>query len=109
MCLEHRIGKQGLIANCLAPILPVPWHMSSSDFLFVRLNLFSIHDSNFAPFEQLLMLFYATIDTVTPLQARTFAIWTLTSSIVRFYAAYHITDKTCVPPWLTPPFVVLIA
>ncbi|KAI5122926.1 hypothetical protein M0805_007604 [Coniferiporia weirii] len=30
---------------------------------------------------------------VTALQARTFAVWTLTSAVVRFYAAYHITDK----------------
>ncbi|EPQ54249.1 Erg28-like protein [Gloeophyllum trabeum ATCC 11539] len=30
---------------------------------------------------------------VTPLQARTFAIWTLTSAVVRFYAAYHINEK----------------
>ncbi|KAF9468147.1 Erg28 like protein-domain-containing protein [Collybia nuda] len=31
---------------------------------------------------------------VTPLQARTFAVWTLTSAVVRAYAAYHIHDKT---------------
>ncbi|TFK27208.1 Erg28-like protein [Coprinopsis marcescibilis] len=30
---------------------------------------------------------------ITPLQARTFAVWTLTSAVVRFYAAYNITDK----------------
>ncbi|KAH8117933.1 Erg28 like protein-domain-containing protein [Phellopilus nigrolimitatus] len=36
---------------------------------------------------------YNTAPAVTALQARTFAIWTLTSAIVRFYAAYHITDK----------------
>ncbi|TFL04028.1 Erg28-like protein [Pterulicium gracile] len=30
---------------------------------------------------------------VTPLQARTFAIWTLTASVVRFYAAYNINNK----------------
>lgn len=35
---------------------------------------------------------------VTPLQARTFAVWTLTSAIVRAYAAYHIHDKTFVRP-----------
>ncbi|KAA1467469.1 Erg28-like protein [Dentipellis sp. KUC8613] len=31
---------------------------------------------------------------VTPLQARTFAAWTLTSAVVRIYAAFHIHDKT---------------
>ncbi|KAK4057149.1 ergosterol biosynthesis protein [Microbotryomycetes sp. JL221] len=30
---------------------------------------------------------------VTPLQARTFAIWTLASAAIRIYAAYHIQLK----------------
>ncbi|PFH53062.1 hypothetical protein AMATHDRAFT_79230 [Amanita thiersii Skay4041] len=30
---------------------------------------------------------------VTALQARTFAVWTLTSAMVRFYAAYNINNK----------------
>ncbi|KAG6331464.1 hypothetical protein ID866_7623 [Astraeus odoratus] len=30
---------------------------------------------------------------VTALQARTFAVWTLTSAVVRGYAAYHLHDK----------------
>ncbi|KAI0254960.1 Erg28-like protein [Lactifluus subvellereus] len=30
---------------------------------------------------------------VTPLQARTFGIWTLTASVVRLYAAYNIQNK----------------
>lgn len=33
-------------------------------------------------------------NSVTALQARTFAVWTLTAAIVRGYAAYHIHDKT---------------
>ncbi|TFK40303.1 Erg28 like protein-domain-containing protein [Crucibulum laeve] len=32
--------------------------------------------------------------SVTPLQARTFAVWTLTSAVVRAYAAYHIHEKS---------------
>ncbi|KAH7907934.1 Erg28 like protein-domain-containing protein, partial [Hygrophoropsis aurantiaca] len=31
--------------------------------------------------------------SVTPLQARTFAVWTLTSAVVRGYAAYNIHNK----------------
>ncbi|KZT41246.1 Erg28-like protein, partial [Sistotremastrum suecicum HHB10207 ss-3] len=31
---------------------------------------------------------------VTPLSSRSFGVWTLTSAIVRFYCAYHITEKT---------------
>nr|GAT60811.1 Erg28-like protein [Mycena chlorophos] len=31
--------------------------------------------------------------SVTPLQARTFAVWTLTSAVVRGYAAYHLNNK----------------
>jgi len=30
---------------------------------------------------------------VTPLSSRTFGVWTILSSIVRFYAAYHINEK----------------
>ncbi|KAK7454644.1 ergosterol biosynthesis protein [Stygiomarasmius scandens] len=33
-------------------------------------------------------------DAVNALQARTFAIWTLTSAVVRAYAAYHIHEKS---------------
>ncbi|KAH8994980.1 hypothetical protein EDB92DRAFT_1848576 [Lactarius akahatsu] len=32
-------------------------------------------------------------EPVTSLQARTFGIWTLTASVVRFYAAYNIHNK----------------
>ncbi|KAJ7475794.1 hypothetical protein FB451DRAFT_257070 [Mycena latifolia] len=31
--------------------------------------------------------------TVTPLQARTFAAWTITSAVIRGYAAYHLNQK----------------
>ncbi|KAF9525691.1 hypothetical protein CPB83DRAFT_818248 [Crepidotus variabilis] len=33
-------------------------------------------------------------NSVTPLQARTFGVWTLTSAVIRLYAAYHIHDKS---------------
>ncbi|KZP31658.1 Erg28-like protein [Athelia psychrophila] len=33
-------------------------------------------------------------NSVTALQARTFAVWTLTSAVVRGYAAYNIHNKT---------------
>ncbi|ELU40396.1 Erg28 domain-containing protein [Rhizoctonia solani AG-1 IA] len=33
---------------------------------------------------------------VTALQSRTFAIWTLTSAILRFYCAYHVNEKVYV-------------
>ncbi|TEB34651.1 Erg28-like protein [Coprinellus micaceus] len=36
---------------------------------------------------------YNRTATVTPLQARTFAAWTLVSAVVRFYAAYNINSK----------------
>ncbi|KAF9266632.1 Erg28-like protein [Marasmius fiardii PR-910] len=36
---------------------------------------------------------YGGSPLVNPLQARTFAIWTLTSTIVRGYAAYHLHLK----------------
>lgn len=35
---------------------------------------------------------------VTALQARTFAVWTLTSAVVRAYAAYNINNKMSVIP-----------
>jgi hypothetical protein len=37
---------------------------------------------------------YNNVAAVTPLQARTFAIWTLTAAVVRFYCAYKVYDKT---------------
>lgn len=36
---------------------------------------------------------YDRVEAVTALQARTFAVWTLTSAVVRFYAAYNIEKK----------------
>ncbi|KIP05018.1 hypothetical protein PHLGIDRAFT_92686 [Phlebiopsis gigantea 11061_1 CR5-6] len=37
---------------------------------------------------------YNTAPSVTALQARTFAVWTLMSAVVRGYAAYNIHDKS---------------
>ncbi|KLO09758.1 Erg28-like protein [Schizopora paradoxa] len=48
---------------------------------------------NFTTLKLTRRLYSASPEAVTPLQARTFAIWTLTSATVRFYAAYHINDK----------------
>ncbi|GBE87809.1 Erg28-like protein [Sparassis latifolia] len=36
---------------------------------------------------------YNASHLVSPLQARTFAIWTLTSAVIRLYAAYNINSK----------------
>ncbi|KAI9844449.1 MAG: ergosterol biosynthesis protein [Thelocarpon superellum] len=33
-------------------------------------------------------------EAVNPLSARTFGTWTLLTSVIRFYAAYHINDPT---------------
>lgn len=41
--------------------------------------------------------------TVTELQARTFAVWTLTSAVVRGYAAYNIHSKVYVYPAVSVP------
>ncbi|KAI0688402.1 Erg28-like protein [Cytidiella melzeri] len=37
---------------------------------------------------------YNRTGIVTPLHARTFAVWTLMSAVVRFYTAYDIHNKT---------------
>lgn len=49
---------------------------------------------------------YNKTPLVTPLQARTFAVWTLVSAVVRFYAAYHINNK---PVYDMALFTYLIA
>jgi hypothetical protein len=41
---------------------------------------------------------------VTALQARTFAVWTLTSAVIRGYAAYNINNKMCVTRIGRDPF-----
>lgn len=41
---------------------------------------------------------------VTALQARTFAVWTLTSAVIRVYAAYNINNKMCVTRINRDPF-----
>jgi len=48
---------------------------------------------NFSTLNLTRRLYSGSSETVTPLQARTFAIWTLTSATVRFYAAYNINEK----------------
>ncbi|KAI0064757.1 Erg28-like protein [Artomyces pyxidatus] len=50
---------------------------------------------NFTTLKLTRKIYNATPPTepVTSLQARTFAVWTLTSAVVRWYAAYHIQDK----------------
>lgn len=49
---------------------------------------------NFTTLSLTRRLYNVAPETVTPLQARTFGVWTLTSAIVRLYAAYHLTEKT---------------
>ncbi|KAJ3837724.1 Erg28 like protein-domain-containing protein [Lentinula raphanica] len=39
-------------------------------------------------------LYARTPHLVNPLQARTFGTWTITSAVIRAYAAYHIHEKT---------------
>lgn len=56
------------------------------------------------------LLFTSENTLVTALQARTFAVWTLTSAVIRVYAAYNINNKMCVTrisrdPLLTPVIV----
>ncbi|OCH94455.1 Erg28-like protein [Obba rivulosa] len=48
---------------------------------------------NFATLKLTRRLYNAAPVTVTGLQARTFAIWSLTSAVIRLYAAYNIHSK----------------
>jgi len=48
---------------------------------------------NFVTLELTKRVYSGAAATVTPLQARTFAAWTMTSAVVRAYAAYHIEYK----------------
>ncbi|THH30279.1 hypothetical protein EUX98_g3905 [Antrodiella citrinella] len=49
---------------------------------------------NFATLKFTKRVYWKKPHEVTPLQARSFAVWTLLSSAVRFYAAYHIHEKS---------------
>ncbi|KAG6810490.1 hypothetical protein H0H92_011670 [Tricholoma furcatifolium] len=49
---------------------------------------------NFATLKLTRRIYNVKPNTITALQARTFAAWTLTSAIVRGYAAYDIHNKT---------------
>ncbi|TFY69997.1 hypothetical protein EVJ58_g121 [Rhodofomes roseus] len=48
---------------------------------------------NFATIKLTRRIYNTASQPVTPLQARTFAIWTLTSAAIRLYAAYYINVK----------------
>ncbi|OBZ72126.1 Ergosterol biosynthetic protein 28 [Grifola frondosa] len=48
---------------------------------------------NFATLKLTRRIYNVVPASVTALQARTFAIWTLMSAVVRFYAAYNIHSK----------------
>ncbi|KAH0585421.1 hypothetical protein H2248_008662 [Termitomyces sp. 'cryptogamus'] len=50
---------------------------------------------NFATLKLTSRIYNVKPNAVTALQARTFAVWTLTSAVVRFYAAYNIHNKLC--------------
>ncbi|KAF5371857.1 hypothetical protein D9615_009560 [Tricholomella constricta] len=49
---------------------------------------------NFATLSLTRRIYNVKPANVTALQARTFAVWTLASAVVRAYAAYNIHDKT---------------
>lgn len=62
--------------------------------LFIAVTAVFNSVQNFATLKLTRRIYNAKHVNVTPLQARTFAAWTLTSAVVRAYAAYHIHDKT---------------
>ncbi|THH02802.1 hypothetical protein EW026_g118 [Hermanssonia centrifuga] len=49
---------------------------------------------NFATTKLTRRIYNVLPNAVTPLQARTFGVWTLMSAVVRVYAAYNIHDKS---------------
>ncbi|THV03212.1 Erg28-like protein, partial [Dendrothele bispora CBS 962.96] len=62
--------------------------------LFVATTALFNSIQNFLTLKLTQRLYSRTPQAVTPLQARTFAVWTLTSAVVRAYAAYHIHEKS---------------
>jgi len=62
--------------------------------LFVALTALSNTIQSFLGIEVNRRLYNAKPGLVTPLSSRTFGIWTITSSVIRFYAAYHINEKS---------------
>ncbi|RDB25938.1 Ergosterol biosynthetic protein 28 [Hypsizygus marmoreus] len=61
--------------------------------LFVGVTALFNTVQNFTTLKLTRRIYNVQPQSVTALQARTFAVWTLTSAVVRAYAAYHIHDK----------------
>ncbi|KAJ3487163.1 hypothetical protein NLI96_g3742 [Meripilus lineatus] len=81
------------MSSFIADLLPQAAGLLPKWQLFVSVVALFNTVQNFATLKFTRRVYSGKPHEVTPLQARTFAVWTLLASVVRFYAAYHISVK----------------
>ncbi|KAH8100102.1 Erg28 like protein-domain-containing protein [Cristinia sonorae] len=80
--------------NALLSFLPQSAGWLPKWQLFIATVAFFNTIQNFTTLKFTRRVYSKKVAEVTPLQARTFGVWTLLSAAVRFYAAYHIHEKS---------------
>ncbi|KAL4247209.1 ERG28 family protein [Abortiporus biennis] len=94
------------MASFIASFIPQAAGLLPKWQLFISTVAFLNSVQNFTTLKFTRRVYSAKPHEVTPLQARMFGVWTLLSAVVRFYAAYHINEKSVYDITLWSPLIV---